>query len=81
VFTILTEYGSYLVDESQVERLNAAKRARAGSVHVDVLCSCEQHQGVPQRVEILLSDVVAVVGHARSYDSNVVPFDPVLRSA
>jgi hypothetical protein len=81
VFTILTEYGSHLVDQHQVERLNAAKRARAASVHIEVLCGCGLHDGAVQRLEITLSDVVAVVGHTRSRYPNVVPFERALRSA
>jgi hypothetical protein len=81
VFTILTDYGSYLVDGSQVERLNAAKRARAGSVHLDVLCHCAQPHHATRRVEIALNDVVGVIGHKPSNDSKVVPFGRMVRSA
>ena len=77
VFTILTDYDSYLVDEAQIVRLNAAKRARAATVTLDVVCRCSLHQGSAERMELALSDVVGVVAQS----SNVVPFQAVARSA
>jgi hypothetical protein len=81
VFTILTDYDSYLVDEAQIARLNAAKRARAASVVLDVVCRCSIHQGSAERMELTLSDVVGVVGHSKAQSSNVVPFQAIVRSA
>jgi uncharacterized protein (UPF0179 family) len=81
VFTILTEYGSYLVDGEQIDRLNAAKRARAVRVALSVVCRCFLHEGSVERTEITLSDVVGVVGHSKALSSNVIPFQPVSRSA
>jgi hypothetical protein len=81
VFTILTDYDSYLVDENQIDRLNAAKRARAVSVVLDVICRCSLHHGSPERMELTLSHVVGVVGHSKARSSNVVAFQPVVRSA
>jgi hypothetical protein len=80
VFTILTDYDSYLVDGNQIDRLNAAKRARAATVVLDVVCRCSLHQRAAERMELKLSDVVGVVGHSKAR-SNVVPFEPVVRSA
>lgn len=81
MFTILTDYDSYLVDGSQIDRLNAAKRARAMSVVLDVVCRCSLHGGSPERMELTLSDVVGIVGHSKARSSNVVPFPAVVRSA
>ena len=81
MFTILTDYGSYLVESSEIDRLNAAKRARAASVVLDVVCRCSLHQGTVERTELVLSNVVGVVGHSKARTSNVVPFQPVVRSA
>ena len=81
MFTILTDYDSYLVDGDQIDRLNAAKRARAVSVVLDVVCRCSHHRGSAERMELTLSDVVGVVGHSKARSSNVVPFAPVVRSA
>ncbi len=81
VFTILTDYDLYLVDEAQIARLNAAKRARAASVILDVVCRCSTHRGSAERMELTLSDVVGVVGHTKAQSSNVVPFQAIVRSA
>jgi hypothetical protein len=81
VFTILTDYDSYFVDGNQIDRLNAAKRARAVSVVLDVACRCSLHEGAVERIELRLGDVVGVVGHSKACPSNVLPFQPVVRSA
>lgn len=81
MFTILTDYGSYLVDGEQIDRLNAAKRARAVRVVLDVVCRCSRHQEATERTEITVSDVVGVVGHSNARSSKVVPFQAVVRSA
>ena len=81
MFTILTEDGSYLVDGTQVERLNEAKRSRAATVRIDTTCRCADHGGGPQSIELVLKDVVGVVGHRSARESNVVPFGRVARSA
>lgn len=80
MFTILTDYGSYLVDRNQVDKLNAAKRVGAASVALNVVCRCSLHEAGFERVELTLDDVVGVVGHSKAR-SNVVAFPPVVRSA
>jgi hypothetical protein len=81
VFTILTDHGSYPVDGEQIDRLNAAKRARAVRVVLDVVCRCSLHEGTVERTELTISDVVGVVGHSKARSSNVVPFRAMVRSA
>ena len=81
MFTILTDYGSYLVDGTQIDRLNAAKRARAVSVVLDIACRCSLHQETVEEMELTLRDVVGVVGHSKAGSSNVIPFQPIVRSA
>jgi hypothetical protein len=53
-----------MVDGEQIDRPNAAKRARAVRVVLDVACRCSLHEGTVERKELTLSDVVGIVGHS-----------------
>jgi hypothetical protein len=74
LFTILTDYESFLVSGEQIERLNHAKITGAEDVWLGVSCGCGTEHGA-RTINIRITEVAGVIAHRdRNPASNVIAF-------